>query len=150
MSEARRLKMRIHRLSTRAARIRARLAHLGRWDEGRHGPARTLLHELIDEDDDLSDEELIDGLVERLDDLLAFSGIVETISDIGIRAFATVAVWILRNREAWMRGRLERIDARIAELRGRLDPLTPRGLGDDVIAELGIDRRYVVDPTAVA
>ncbi len=150
----RRLAMRINRLEQRANNIRRRLDNLHKWDEGQHRPIRALLRELIAEDEDISDEELVEALAARADDLLGFNGIAETISDIGIRVFAAIAVWTIRNREKFMRARLERIERRVAELRKRLADDKPQGgfgaTAEDVLAELGIDAEFVTEsePTA--
>ena len=150
----RRLAMRINRLEQRASNIRRRLDNLHKWDEGQHRPIRALLRELIAEDEDISDEELVEAVAARADDLLAFNGIAETISDIGIRVFAAIAVWTIRNREKFMRARLERIERRVAELRKRLADNKPQGgfgaTSEDVLAELGIDPEFLTEPEPTA
>jgi len=144
----RRLAMRINRLEQRANNIRRRLENLHKWDESRHRPIRALLRELIAEDNDISDEELVEALAARADDLLAFNGIAETISDIGIRMFAAIAVWTIRSRENFMKARLERIKVRVTALRERLAKNTPQGgFGATAkdLAEFGIDPEFLTE-----
>lgn len=148
-----RIRRRIHRLEQRLAWNRRLRKIWDLWQAQKHRAALAFLREIIADDPDISDEELIEQLAQRLDELLEFEGIRETISDIGIRAFAALAVNVLRRTPAWLDQRAETITARIERLKQMLaqageDRELEFGVGDPdarLLAELGFDPEFLVD-----
>ncbi len=111
-----RVEMRIVRLRRRVARLERGLALLERWDENKYRPLRAFILEILDEDPDATDEEIVDALVEKADELARFQGLRELITDASIRVAAEVGLWAHRNRKRLIEGRLARLRKRIAAL----------------------------------
>ena len=135
------LRTKIRRLERRAARIRRRLANLEKWNERGHDPVRRVLVVLLKEDPEATDDELVDALVDKVDDLMRFKGAVaEVISDVGIHVFARVAVWVVRNRKEIMTRRVAWIEQQIEALKAQLKDLGPKGATrDDELADIFLD-----------
>jgi hypothetical protein len=116
-----RIEMRIARLERRVARLERSLALLDRWDEGKHRPLRAFLAEILDDDPDATDDEIVEALAEKADELARFQGIRELIADLGIRLAARIALWAHQNRRRLLAQRAERLRERINELRRKPD-----------------------------
>lgn len=146
-----RLEMRIRRLQRRMARVQRWLDRMKTWDESKHHPIRAFLAEILHEDPDVTDEEIAEALVERVDEMMRFKGIMEIISDIGIRSFANIAVRVIRHRQELMTKRIETLQARISELQGQLEgprAHARRALEDDtkkIFDDLGMDPQFVAE-----
>ncbi len=153
--QTKRIEMRIRRLKRRTARIERWLGQMSRWDAGKHRPFRAFILEILDEDPDATDDEIIEALIEKVDDLMRFSGPAELISDVGIHIAARLVVLIYKNREVLLRRRLERIRGSIARLEAELERKGPRGaFGDDdelgIFRDLGMDDAFLREETADA
>jgi hypothetical protein len=115
-----RVEMRIHRLKRRVARLERGLELMKRWDERNYRLLRPFILEILDEDPDATDEEIVDALVEKIDQLLCFQGIAEIITDIGIRVAGEVGLWVHQNKERLITQRTKRLRKRIAQLEKQL------------------------------
>jgi hypothetical protein len=153
--QTKRIEMRIRRLKRRAVRIERWLAEMGRWDAGKHRPFRAFVLEILDEDPDATDEEIIEALIEKADELTRFSGPAELISDVGIRLAARLVVFVYKNRETLLRRRLEQVRGTITRLQAELERTGPRGAlgGDDeldIFRDLGMDDAFIRETTGDA
>lgn len=150
-----RLEMRILRLQRRVARLERGLALMERWDESKYRPLRPFILEILDEDPDATDEEIVEALVEKVDQLLRFEGLAEIITDIGIRVAAEVGLWVYQNKKRLITQRIKRLQRRIAQLRKertrqasrapRAAAARQRAVVDDraILLELGLSEAFL-------
>jgi hypothetical protein len=124
-----RVRMRIHRLERRVARLARALEAIKRWDERKHHPLRAFILEILDEDPTATDEEIADALVEKADELMRFAGIAELVTDLGLRLVANVGLWVHHNRERLITQRINRLRKRIAALQKELAKKPSRARG---------------------
>lgn len=144
-AQKRRLTRRIRRIERRLAwnrKIQAAWAH---WSEERYRPIRAFINEIVADDPDISDDALVEALIEKVDELLEFQGLAEAISDLGIRLVAALAVAFVRHAPEWLAKRAEQMEARLKELRDQLDRShTPKGeLADTILLDLGFSPEFI-------
>jgi hypothetical protein len=141
--------MRIRRLERRVARLERGLELLKHWDARKYQPLRPFITEILDEDSDATDEEIVDALVEKVDELLKFEGLVELITDVGIRLVAEVGLWVHQNRERLLTQRLARLRKRIAQLEKALPKKAAKKAGRSRMAKSLVSERAIEDEQAI-
>ena len=117
---------RLARYRRRVARLEQRLARIQSIEDS---PARGALMTFIatvaqdmhidldaNEDGEVTFDEIVDEIADRLDALITLTGVAELVTDLGIRAFAWAAVMIYDNRVDVLTRRLARNKAKLAAL----------------------------------